>query len=88
VAGGGTGDGAIMVAQQLADAGGGWRRGDLHRPLTGRAPLPRRGPRREGSPTSNLGPWPSRTWPATILAPSTTSIVAVCCTTWPTRRKA
>ena len=84
VAGGGTGDGTIMLAQQMAWAG---RPGSVPG-WTAAAPpgrSPRRGRRPAGWITSGSRRARCWNWKAPASAPSTTSIAAACCTTCPTR---
>lgn len=85
VAGGGTGDGAIMLVQQLADRGtGSVTYLDMSSALW---PLPRGGP---GPAVWRISPFiKALCWicPAWVGGPSTTSIVAACCITWLIRRR-
>ena len=84
VAGGGTGDGAIMLAQQMAWAGGRarWSGSTAAAP---RAASPRPGRRRGKLDNVRFEEGSILDLPGAASAPSTTSTAAACCTTCPTR---
>ena len=84
-AGGGTGDGTLMLAQQLADRGSSGR-GALPRPVR-RRPRGGRGAGRGARPDQHRPFIPARcsTWSGWGSAVSTTSTVAACCITCPSR---